>query len=371
MEQKRNIGLEIFRILSMLLIILLHSTSYSGGPLEKLIPGNPLYWYEWFIYALVQVCVNSFVLISGYFLVSSKFRPEKLVLLWIQVVFYSFFIKIILMALGEIPFSIVSLVSCFVPVLTGRYWFVTIYFGMYLLSPFLNLAVGAMTKRQHGTLVALLFFLSSVMVSIYPSFRGMNSGGGWGVAWFVVLYLTAAYLRLYYQPKKNVIQPALIFLACPAVMTIALWLAQKSGIAPLVAAADNWWRYDSVPVFVASVALMAAFLNYTPKEGHNGVKKGIVALSSATFGVYLIHAHADICTEAMWQRIGMVRNMGEPWFPLYQLLTVILIFVACALIDLARQWLFRKGKVEELVQRMVRGLLRNRSNLFDFPFALK
>lgn len=193
----RNIGLEWLRICSMLMIILLHSIDHSGL-LKNLTPGSILYYYEQFLYALVQVCVNCFVLISGYFLVSSKIKPEKLVALWIEVVFYSLIIKMIMMAFGEIPFSVVSLVSCLVPVLTGRYWFVTIYFGMYLLSPFFNIAIKTMNKKQHGELLILLFVLASVMISIHPSFKGMNSGGGWGLAWFGVLYFTAAYIRRYY-----------------------------------------------------------------------------------------------------------------------------------------------------------------------------
>lgn len=134
---------------------------------------------------------------------NSRFRPEKLVSLWIEVVFYSLIIKIIMMILGEIPFSLVSLISCFAPILTGRYWFVTIYFGMYLLSPFYNIAIKAMNKKQHGALLGLLFVLSSVMISIHPSFKGMNSGGGWGLAWFSVLYFMAAYIRCYYEPKGD------------------------------------------------------------------------------------------------------------------------------------------------------------------------
>lgn len=150
-------SLEWLRICSMLMIILLHSIDHSGV-LENLKAGSALYYAEWFLYAAVQVCVNCFVLISGYFLVTARFKPAKLVLLWMEVVFYSGVIKVILMATGQIPVSITSLVSCLIPVFTGRYWFVTIYFGMYLLSPFLNVGIRALSKRQHAALC--LFCLS-------------------------------------------------------------------------------------------------------------------------------------------------------------------------------------------------------------------
>lgn len=348
-KEERHIGLELLRIISMLMIILLHSIDHSGL-LEKLVSGSMLYWYEWFIYAIVQVCVNCFVLISGYFLIQSKFKFEKLVMLWIEVVFYALVIKIVMMTLGEIPISVTSLVSCFVPILTGRYWFITIYFGMYLLSPFLNIGIKAMSKKQHTSLVLILFFLFSVMVSIYPSFRGMNSGGGWGIAWFIALYIMAAYIRLYYKPNGKIFIPITIFFACPILMTSALGIANQSGIGILNSMADNWWKYDSLPACIASIALLIVFLNQ-PKKLNNRIKQIIIRMSSATFGVYLIHAHANICTASMWQRIGMVSNMNKIWFPLFQIIVVIVIFLACVLIDMMRQILFQKLSIKQIVDK--------------------
>lgn len=349
--KERNIGLELLRIVSMLMIILLHSIDHSGL-LEILVSGSTLYWYEQFIYALVQVCVNCFVLISGYFLVTSSFRLEKLAMLWLEVVFYSFIIKVVLMALGEIPLSITSLVSCFVPVLTGRYWFVTIYFGMYVLSPFLNIAIKAMSKKQYVALLVSLFLLFSVISSMYPSFQGMNSGGGWGVAWFIVLYIMAAYIRLYYKPDGKVLKPIIVFFACPILMIFALWIADQSGIGVLTSMVGNWWKYDSVPAFIASIALLVTFLNWPKEFKNNKLKQTIIRVSSATFGVYLIHAHANICTESMWQRIGMVSNMNKLWFPIYQIMVIIAIFLACSLIDLLRQWLFQKLHIKRVIDRI-------------------
>lgn len=350
-KTERNISLEWLRIVSMLMIILLHSIDHSGV-LKNLKFGSVLYWYERFIYGLVQVCVNCFVLISGYFLVKTEFKLKKLFSLWIEVVFYSLVIKMIMIALGEYPLSVVSLISCFAPILTGRYWFVTIYFGMYLLSPFLNIAIYAMSKRQHGKLIGLLFVLNSAMISIYPSFQGMKSGGGWGLAWFTVLYITAAYIRLYYKPNRKFGKPLFIFFFCSITMTCTLWLTYKSGIDVFVSIANNWWRYDSVFVFIASIALLMVFLNCSGTLKNDRIKQLIIRISSTTFGIYLIHDHANICTETMWLRIGMVSNMSKLWFPLYQLAVVILIFLVCAWIDMIRQKLFQKLKVDWLVDHI-------------------
>ena len=156
----RNVNMDVLRIVSMLLIVFLHSISDSGV-LEASIPGTVMYYWVYFGYYLSQICVNCFVLLSGYFMIESRFRPSKLISLWIEVVFYSVVLRIVFIVTGQQAFSITSLVSCFVPVITGRYWFITIYFGLYLISPFLNLAIKAMSKRQFTALNVILFLIMS------------------------------------------------------------------------------------------------------------------------------------------------------------------------------------------------------------------
>lgn len=345
--KKRNLGLDLLRILSMLMIILLHSIDHSGLE-QALVPGTALYYYELFLYSAVQVCVNCFVMISGYFLVTSSFRIEKLIKLWIEVIFYSLVIKVIMMAAGEIPVSAASLVSCFVPVLTGRYWFVTIYFGMYLLSPFYNIAVRAMTKNQHRNLCVLLFVLFSVLVSIHPGFKGMNAGGGWGLAGFTVLYIFAAYFRLHYTPTGNWKKPLAVYLLCPVMIAILIGISERLGLGLLTAVFRNWPRYDSFPVYIATCSLFVVFLNINVHQGGTIVAK----IAPAVFGVYLIHAHANVCTVPMWGRLGMIANMGKAWYPLYQLAVAAAIFVVCVLMDLLRQKLFRLIRVDGAVRTL-------------------
>lgn len=346
--RERKLGLEWLRIISMLMIILLHSIDHSGL-YENLNECSALYYYEQFIYAAVQVCVNCFVMISGYFLVTSSFKFSKLLSLWAEVVFYSLAIKLLLMGIGEIPVSVTSLAACFAPFITGRYWFITIYVGMYCLSPFFNIAIKAMTQKQHKILNIILFFLFSVLVSVHPSLKGMNTNGGWSVAGFAVLYFWAAYLRLYYTPQvKKWKRPLVIYLLCPAIMTVVLAISEKTGIGVLTDAAKNLWKYDSVLAYIATVALFMLFLNIGGKGSGKGAKL-LTRISGATFGVYLIHAHANICTVPMWDKIKFVPAMEQAWFPLYQIAAVLVIFIVCAVIDILRQKLFDILKINNLI----------------------
>ena len=87
-KEERNIGLDVLRILAMIMIVVLH---YLGKG-ELLKEQNTDYLNHviyWFCECLCIIAVNCYVLISGYFLVKSDFKIKKFLNLWGQVVFYS------------------------------------------------------------------------------------------------------------------------------------------------------------------------------------------------------------------------------------------------------------------------------------------
>lgn len=330
----RNMNMDLLRIVSMLFIVLLHSIDHSGV-LEKAINCESVIdIYVMYVYAFTRVCVNCYVLLSGYFLVKSKFRLHKLIALWMEVVFYSFVIKLIFMITGQTAFSIVSLASCFFPILTGRYWFVTIYFALYLIAPFLNKAIYAMDKREFTMFNIVLGVLFSVWSSIHPAIAGVNSGGGWGLAWFVVLYFAAAWFRLYYVPCYRYIGKIVLVFLIPVMTTVIFIIGGvlKSGIFQQIG--NQWCRYDSLLVYFASLMLLVAFINVKIENGR--VKKMISIVSPATFGVYMIHAHAEV-DPWMWGMLDLPQKMESMAFPAIQLLSVLAIFAICIGIDIVRQ----------------------------------
>lgn len=332
--KKRNPNLDLLRIVSMLLIVFLHSIDHSGVLENAANCGTAMQFYVRFTYALCQVCVNIYVMLSGYFMVTSRFRLQKLVTLWMETAFYAVALKLLFMVTGQDAFSIGSLLSCFVPILTGRYWFLTIYVGMYLVSPFLNTLIRAMDKRQHALLNVVLFAIMSVWVSLHPSIAGMNSGGGWGLAWFVTLYITSAWLRLYYTPGGKPMRGILGFVLIPVGMA-ALTCPPPVDILPKIVSviAERWYRYDSAPVYVMTMCLFVGFLNI--RITSERLSRAIVRVAPLTLGVYLIHAHANVSPWS-WEVLALPERMGSALFPLIQLGAVLGIFAICAAIDAVR-----------------------------------
>lgn len=333
-QRKRDANLDLLRILSMLLIIFLHTIDHTGVMEAAETASNAMYFYVRFTYAATQVCVNCYVMLSGYYLVKSTFSIRKLAKLWMEAVFYTLVFKFIFICMGRENLSVVTLVSCFFPILTGRYWFLTIYAGLYLVSPFLNLFISTMGKKVYTSLNICLFVLFSLWNSFHPAIAGMNSGGGWGLAWFVVLYLCAAWFRLYYTPDEKPIGKLLIFLLIPALVAMAQLVARMTGIGILQTVATHWFRYESAPVYLMTLSLFVCFLNIHISNKKAG--RMICTIAPLTFGVYLIHTHPDV-SPWLWEVTALPRFMDSMWFPVIQIGCVLMVFAVCAVMDELRK----------------------------------
>ena len=359
--KERLVKLDALRVLSMLLIVLLHSVDHSGVLEAANDKGGFPYLYTYLIFFLSKISVNCFVLISGYFLVDGKFKLKKLITLWMEVVFYSIFFKLLFMLSGKTPFSLVSLISCFFPVFTGRYWFVTIYFAMYLLSPFYNIAIHAMNKKQLSLCMVLLFVIFSVWISVYPSFAGPNAGRGWGLPWFTVLYFSGAWFRLYYTPMiiSNRLKVSAWLLAAVFASVFCYFGNQFLPILKILV--WNWYSYDSVPVFIFSLVMFSCFLRM--KEPSPGMSSFISKISAATFGIYLIHAHANV-SPWIWEKLHLPQFMDSASFPIIHLGSVLLVFFVCAGIDCIRQATI--GRIEKL--SVIDGISNKTQAMFEDKF---
>ena len=83
----RNYAIDLLKIVSMYMIVLLHSGSH-GGTLEIDTGLNAYTIFFHFIDALTMCAPNVFVLISGYFLCTQKFRLSRVLRMDFVVIFY-------------------------------------------------------------------------------------------------------------------------------------------------------------------------------------------------------------------------------------------------------------------------------------------
>ena len=123
---KRKANIELLRLIAMMMVVTIHYIG-RGHILENVQMFSGDYFLFNFWNSVIVMAVNLFVIISGYFLIESRIRVQKLIDIVIEVFIWSLGIYIVLTLTGFVPFSLVGLVKSAFPILTKQYWFVSVF----------------------------------------------------------------------------------------------------------------------------------------------------------------------------------------------------------------------------------------------------
>lgn len=329
MEKKRELNFELLRIVSMFLIVVFHYHDWGGiinieTPIINKLFGE-------FISIGGNLGVNVFVLISGYFLINSKFKSKKLFKIILEVLFYSVGIYILCVIFNISEFNIKSLIKSLLPISYNMYWFATCYVGMYLLSPIVNLTIRNMNRKQHRNLLILLF----IMLSVIPTFIVKAVPFSSELFWFIFLYLIAGYIKRYNIDIKNNYKLFCIIILITVFMFSTSVVLTKMNISnPIYLSQKN-----SVTMLFLSISLFMFFKNLKIKDN-----KVIPFFAKATFGVYLIHINESIRVY-LFSNILKIQNFYQSnLFVLigYVFGTALIIYLVCTLIDTIRRKLLEE-----------------------------
>ncbi len=187
MQKERESSFELLRILCITGIIFMHTFGPLNDSLFGLNQGISL-----FINALFNTGVTCFILLSGYF--GIRFDLAKLIRLDLVVIFYT-----LLGTLLSGSVSVKSLIFACIPILSGRYWFLTCYFALCFLSVFLNRFMEKAKKETVEGILLVLIFLFSVIPTFL--FFELIPDSGKGIVQMVIAYLVGAYIRKYHTQK--------------------------------------------------------------------------------------------------------------------------------------------------------------------------
>ena len=116
------------------------------------------------IEAFAIVCVNSFVLLSGWF--GINFHIKSLCNLLFQCAFFLIGIYTFTILIGIEPLSISGIKRCLM--LTNNVWFVKCYLGMFIMAPILNAFVEKTDKRTFSTVLLSFFIFQRQYMAGFP-----------------------------------------------------------------------------------------------------------------------------------------------------------------------------------------------------------
>lgn len=353
--KERNYGVDLLRIVSMLLVVLLH-VMRQGGILNNVPMFSLKYAISWLLEILAFGAVNCYALTSGFVGINSSSKLRNLIQLWFQVFFYSFSITMIFLYLAPSLVDITSIFQAFFPMSSGVYWYFTAYFGLFLIIPMLNFVINNMDEKRTKTMLSIGF----VLFSILPTFTFIDQfqlEAGYSMLWLIYLYLIGAYMQKY-NVLERIHKNKCIYLFLG--LSIITWLS-KLIIDTMIAKfsieiirSTMLIEYISPTVLLGSVALFAFFAKLNLRK----YKKIISSLSPLSFGVYLIHTQPLIWDNLFKDRFVFLSNK-----PIIQMfvgifLSIIGVYTVCLMIEYARVQIFKYLKLKEYSIQMEKYILK-------------
>ena len=346
------------------MVVTLHVLGH-GGILDSTKAYSVNYEIAWFIEILALCAVNCYALISGYVGVYAKFKFSNLILLWLRVVFYSVGIAIVMkLMIPDIPLNLKGFVTLLFPVMTGKYWYFTSYFLMYLFIPILNYALKSLSQNILKLSLLAIVFLTSVVAPVANIFSDNIwwLGGGYSTFWLIILYLIGGYIR-----RFGILENVKNFWFCLAYLFFAFLTFGSRIVIQLVTTSlfgsikyeNLWTSYISVTILAEAVSLLLFFSRIQFKSIF---RKIVVFVAPLAFSVYLIHEHPYIREQLIDNRFAWYANLNSALMVLSIIGTAIAIFVLCILIDCLREALFNVLKAkcklssfESIIKNRIRG----------------
>lgn len=152
--------MELLRIIAMFLVLVVHADFFSlGAPTQIDVQQAPLSSFSKFFFeSLSIVCVNVFILISGWFGINPKIKSISSFLF--QCFFYLWGIYAFSLLMGYVSFSLRGIAECFF--LLKWDWFIKAYLVLYIVSPILNAFVEHSTKKQFSIILVAFFSFQTI-----------------------------------------------------------------------------------------------------------------------------------------------------------------------------------------------------------------
>ena len=339
-EQKRHSGFETMRILSMVMIVLMHGIGHGG--LGSAAPqGSAAFWIYWLLFILARVSTNCFVMLSGYYLSERKgaVRAGRLFRIGAQVWFYSMLTFCVAVKAGAVPLSAISLLRALLPLTSNGYWFASAYFLMYLSVPVLNAVVQSLDRRQYKTLLLVALLLQSVWGTLfYWATDATFVNNGYSFIWFYILYFMAAYFRKYRVTVPSGLCLVAYLAASAAGLFNRMLALRVENALHLNGFVNTVNGYQALATVIASAAMFLLFQNIHIRSDY--WRRWVFRLAPLSFGVYLLH-DSDFTRALLWRLVDLPR-FGGALLPSLAYLTgaVLLVAVAGYAVDAVYQRLY-------------------------------
>lgn len=328
MSKERNSSIELLRIISMLLVMLIH-VSYAvgaqGTTFGESVLGATVQW-------ACMICVNIFVLISGWF--GIHYRQEGIWKLVYQTVFLSLTAYAFCVVSGNATFDIGGIWHCTLGVFSV-YWFVWAYLLLYILSPVLNAFVDHAPRKEFlGVLLGFYAFalFAYCTLRVDPIFSK-----GFHTMAFIGIYLLGRYMRLY-RPRWTTWPrrvDALIYVASVAIAVCSVLMLEQMEEGTEVI-------MQKLSSYIAPTTMVGTVFFFLFFEKLSFRSKYINHCAASAFAAFILHMQFDM--HSLYNKFfqDLYSSLHFILFWPVALLCIVAMFGICVMVDQVRLFTWNK-----------------------------
>lgn len=340
MENKRAVGLDLYRILLAIMVVIVHScTESTGGALKNVQLNTGPYFTGWILFAIAIPAVNSYALLSGYLSFGHRHSYRKIINIWLELLFYS--VSITMIGAGFISLSRNNILLSFAPLTSGAWWYISAYIITSLIMPALDHVVRESTWESYkkGTAVLFVFICVGNAICLHKDVWLLNDG--YSPFWISFLYVIGAGIKKYDLTKRfshrmwgimwliSILATASSRFFIENVTVLVLKQQLGGGL---------FYHYLSITV-VASAVCSFCFFSTFKKEIRG--RKVISYLAVGSFSSYIIHVHPVFLNSFLQERyLGYGAGENGISITLNIIFTAVVIVLLCAVIDGIRRLIF-------------------------------
>lgn len=336
-----NYGIDIARIVAMIMICLLHTVNH-GGAIGNVEINSPQWYAGVFIRVITYSCVNIYGLISGIVACNSiEFRPSKMLYFVLEVLTYTLVITLFYKIFNPDLVTDEVWLKQLLPIVKEQYWYITAYAGLLFFIPIIACGIKYIDKKYLllFTIVAIYFY--SYLYNKYkmPAFQFSE---GYTLIWLMILFCLGAALNKINFFSKVPFWIGIIMFIISATITYHLFLKGK----------ELYLSYCSITVLVGAISMILVLYNIKIK---NKIAKEVLKLfGEATLGVYLIHVNPLIWNSVIYNFTVKYQIVNKPVviYVLLIILSGICIFLLCALCDIVRIVLVRLLHLKPILKKV-------------------
>lgn len=266
----RNSNLELLRLVSMLLVLNLHSFwGYSNG--------SGILQFLDFLRESISICaVNAFLLISGYF--GIRWKIKSIYNLIFQLFFYAFTVYAVAVLVGIADFSFVGVLrnaTC----LYTHWAFITSYLLLYLCAPILNSFVEKVSSKQLLGFIVIVVIAENLLTRKY------------GFLNFCNMYLIGRYIATMKLVDNPRIRPGWMYCVTTLIITVLVYLTYKILHVQNAETMNSiFWGYS----YAAPLVILQAVFLFIWFARLRISSKFINWCAKSCLAIFLIHLHPSI-----------------------------------------------------------------------------